>query len=64
MIDQPAARLLMTIAETPGGKIAASVLDDFYPLQGKQLIQANLLAPQGVNGGVKVGHWAAQNQAG
>ena len=47
MIDQAAARLLMTIAETPGGKIAASVLDDFYPRQGKQLMQTNLLAPLG-----------------
>lgn len=47
MIDQAAAQLLMTIAETPGGKIAASVLDDFYPRQGKQLMQTNLLAPRG-----------------
>lgn len=47
MIDQVAARLLMTIAETAGGKIAASALDDFYPRQGKQLIQTNLLAPLG-----------------
>lgn len=47
MIDQAAAGLLMTIAETPGGKIAASVLNDFYPRQGKQLMQTNLLAPLG-----------------
>ena len=47
MIDQAAAQLLMTIAETPGGKIAASVLDDFHPRQGKQLMQSNLLAPRG-----------------
>jgi hypothetical protein len=47
MIDQAATRLLMTIVETPGGKITASVLDDFYPRQGKQLMQANLLAPLG-----------------
>lgn len=47
MIDQAAAGLLMTIAETPGGKIVASVLNDFYPRQGKQLMQTNLLAPLG-----------------
>lgn len=47
MIDQSAVRLLMTVAETPGGKIAASVLDDFYPCQGNQLMQANLLASRG-----------------
>lgn len=47
MIDQSAVRLLMTVAETPGGKIAASVLDDFYPSQGNQLMQANLLASRG-----------------
>lgn len=47
MIDQAAARLLMSIVETPDASIAGSVLSDFHPGQGKQLMQGNLLLPQG-----------------
>ena len=47
MIDQASARLLLSIAETPGAKIAGSMLRDFHPRQEKQLIEAKFLAPQG-----------------
>lgn len=47
MIDQAAAQLLMSITETPDARIAGSVLSDFHPRQGKQLMQANLLVPRG-----------------
>lgn len=47
MIDQAAARLMLTIAETPGARITGSVLSDFHPRHGRQLIEANLLMPQG-----------------
>lgn len=47
MIDQAAARLMLTIAETPGAMIAGSMLIDFHPRPGRQLMEANLLMPQG-----------------
>lgn len=47
MIDQAAARLMLTIAETPGARIAGSVLSDFHSRHGRQLMEANLLMPQG-----------------
>lgn len=47
VIDQAAARLLLTITETPGGKIAGSVLSNYHPRHGRQLMEAKLLMPQG-----------------
>lgn len=46
-IDRKAVGLLLSVLESPGGKISGSLLSDYHPKQQAQLLAANLLKPCG-----------------
>jgi len=46
-IDRKAVGLLLSVLESPGGKISGSLLSDYHPKQEAALLAANLLKPCG-----------------
>lgn len=46
-LDPKAVELLLSILESPGGKISGSLLSDYHPKQEAALLAANLLKPCG-----------------